>query len=67
MEARHLILADRHIAEGEARIERQVALVGRLKVKGTNTDTAEELLNLLRQTLVAWQSQRAMVVAELAR
>lgn len=67
MEIRHLALADRNIAEGEARVDQQVELIGRLKLRGANTDTAEEFLILLRQTLAGWNRERDMIVLELGR
>lgn len=67
METRHLALADRNIAEGEARVDRQLALIERLKLRDVNTDTAEEFLLLLRQTLAGWNRERDMIVLELGR
>ena len=65
MEIRHLAVADRNIADGEARIQRQLALVNRLKVRGRDTGAAEILLGLLRQTLTAWNRERDLIVAAL--
>lgn len=67
METRHLAVADRNIAQGEARIEQQLALIGRLKERGANTDTADDFLALLRQTLAGWNRERDMIVVELER
>ena len=67
METRHLALADRNIAEGEARVDQQLALIARLQLRGVNTDTAEEFLFLLRQTLAGWNRERDMIVLELGR
>lgn len=66
MEARHLVLADRHIAEGEARIIRQADLVERLGASGASTEAAEDFLDLLRHTLIGWRAHRELIVATLA-
>lgn len=65
METRHLAVADRNIAEGEARIERQLALIARLKTRDADTDTAEIFLDLLRQTLAGWNRERDVILAAL--
>jgi hypothetical protein len=65
MEERHLATANRNIAEGEARVERQLALIERLNLRGANTDTAESFLALLHQTLEGWQREREMIVRAL--
>jgi len=65
MEERHLAIASRNIAEGEARVERQLALIERLNLRGVNTDAAESFLSLLCQTLEGWSRERDMIVAAL--
>ncbi|MBA2920565.1 hypothetical protein GON01_09445 [Sphingomonas sp. MAH-20] len=65
METRHLAVADRNIAEGEARVERQLELIERLKMRGADTATAEALLDLLRQTLMGWNRERDLIIATL--
>lgn len=65
METRHLAVANRNIVEGEARVERQLALIERLKTRGADTCTAEDFLDLLRQTLAEWNSQRALIITAL--
>jgi hypothetical protein len=55
---RHLARAEIHIAEGERRIDRQAALVARLRRSGQNAAQAEALLTTLRQTLASWQGHR---------
>lgn len=65
METRHLVVADRNIAEGEARVDQQIALIARLKLRGANTDTAEDFLMLLRQTLEGWIHERKMIAVAL--
>ena len=62
MESRHLAIADRNIAEGEKRVERQLALIERLQMRGANTDTAEDFLALLRETLAGWNRERELIV-----
>ncbi len=63
----HLAKADRDIAEGEARISRQVELIGRLRENGHSVSDAEELLATLRQTLQAWQDHRTEILRTIAR
>ena len=67
METRHLELADRNIAGGEARLERQRALIERLRRVGAATTDAENFLGLLRDTLAGWLRERKLIVAELER
>jgi hypothetical protein len=65
MELAHLRRADRHIAEGERRIAAQAELVKRMRKELQPLGPAEELLRLLRETMVEWQRHRAMIVAAL--
>lgn len=65
METRHLAVADRNIAEGEARVDRQLELIERLKMLGADTATADALLDLLRQTLMGWNRERDLILATL--
>ncbi|MBV9883902.1 MAG: hypothetical protein JO276_12915 [Sphingomonadaceae bacterium] len=65
MELAHLRLADRHIAEGELRVAAQAAMVERLRGGTYPLGLAEDLLSLLRTTLVEWHNHRALIVAAL--
>ena len=65
MEFAHLCLADRLIAEGEARISTQIALVKRLRAAGHPIGPAEDLLHLLSDTLVQWNRHRSLIIASL--
>ena len=65
MELAHLRLADRHIAEGELRIAAQFTLVEKLRRAKRSTGPAEDMLELLRTTMVAWQYHRSLIVASL--
>lgn len=65
METRHLAMADRNIAEGEARVDRQLALIERLDLQGADTTTAKAFLDLLRQTLAGWARERDQIVPAL--
>jgi hypothetical protein len=67
MEERHLAIARRNISEGEARVTRQLALIERLEMRGTDTRAAEAFLDLLSQTLTTWYGQRAQILAALKR
>jgi len=61
-----LAKADRDIAAGEDRIRDQVALADRLREKGEDSARAERLLDLLRETLAAWETHRELIVARIA-
>ena len=67
MEERHLALADRHIVDGQARVDQQLDLIGRLRARGESTATAEDFLRLLQDTLSTWNDQRDLIISELAR
>lgn len=66
-EREHLILADRHLAEGEQRITEQFALIQRMTRQGYDTAVAEDLLRLLEQTLTVWQEHRRLILDAIAR
>jgi hypothetical protein len=61
-----LALADRHIAEADARILRQHRLVERLAAAGHDTGLAETLLETLQRSLAALQAHRRVIQAEIA-
>jgi hypothetical protein len=67
MEERHLALANKHIRDGQARVDQQLELVERIRARGDSTTNAEAFLDLLQNTLASWQDQRDLIVAELAR
>jgi hypothetical protein len=67
IEREHLSKAERHIAEGEERITRQMLLIDRLRREGHNVSEAERLLLTLRETLVTWQEHREEILRALAR
>ena len=66
-EERHLILADRHIAETESRIERQRALLAGRRAAGAYTAAAEELLVGLEESLTLARQHRLLIVREIDR
>ena len=65
MELAHLRLADQHIADGERRIDAQAALVERMRGAELPTGPAEDLLALLRATLVEWHRHRSLIITAL--
>jgi len=67
MEARHLVLADCHIALGKYHVATQQTLVDRLRAEGRDTALAEELLALFQETLAALETHRALITASIAR
>jgi transposase len=46
-----LVLVDRHLAQGQARVDDQIRLVARLAASGHDTTLAEALLEQMQQTL----------------
>ena len=66
-EKQTLIKAERDIAEGEARIVRQMDLIGNLRERGEDPARAEELLHTLQDTLDAWKQHRDEIVLTIAR
>lgn len=62
LEYEHLALADRHITEGEARVSRQSELLKSLSRDSQPTAQAEQLLQLLSETLDTWRSHRRLII-----
>jgi hypothetical protein len=65
MARHHLELANRHVAEGEHRIEWQVALVAKLERDGHDTAQAKALLKQFEDTLALQVRTRARLRQEL--
>jgi hypothetical protein len=63
--AEDLILADRHIAEGEMHLVRQEVLFTDLEARGQPTETAQELLGHFRDSLAEHRIHRAAIAAAL--
>ena len=61
----HLKLANRHLAEGQARVEAQIALVARLERDGHDTFQAKKLLEQFEQTLALQMQSRDRILQEL--
>lgn len=61
----HLALADRHVAEGRERINRQTAIIDQLQHRGHDTGLARQLLDLLEDTFQKHQMHREEIVQEL--
>jgi hypothetical protein len=66
VELSHLALADRHIAEGIARIVKQETLIDRLQSSGHELATAHRLLRALQGGMIGMQQHRALIVQALA-
>lgn len=66
-ERRHLAQARQDIAEGEARIRHQVALLDRLRASGQDTACGEALLKTFRETLQSWTAHRDLILGAIAR
>lgn len=64
-ERAHLVLAERHIIEGEERIFRQEKLLSELRSRQQDTSEAETLLRLLRETLMTWRNHRDQILRAL--
>jgi hypothetical protein len=61
-EQRLLIKADRDIEEGWQRIRDQEDRLQELMASGHDTDQAERLVELLKQTLIEWERHRTLIV-----
>jgi hypothetical protein len=57
-EIAQLVVADRHIAEGEARLARQREMIEELRRDGHDTDRAEALLAAFARSLETWRTHR---------
>ncbi len=66
MERRHLLQADRHIAEGSARIARQELLIETMKSRRQYTGDGLRTLHLMRETLALMAAHREMILDVLA-
>jgi hypothetical protein len=66
MSEQHLVLADQHIMDGEARVARQQALIHELTTDGHDTASAEALLTTLLQALNGMRAHRTTILAEVA-
>ncbi|MBV8795348.1 MAG: hypothetical protein JO136_10485 [Hyphomicrobiales bacterium] len=61
----HLELANKHVAEGQKRIDAQLALVARLARDGHDTAQAQSLLRQFEETLALQLETRDRIVQEL--
>jgi hypothetical protein len=66
MHERHLLLADQHIVDDEARVARQRVLTDELATDGHDTALAEAVLTTLLQALDGMRAHRATILAEIA-
>ena len=66
-ENRHLEQAERGVAEGRARIERQILLIEGLRQRGERVIEAEQLLETFRQTLEGWYDHRDQILNAISR
>ena len=60
-----LAAADRHIAEGQARIAQQADVVCALDADGHDTTDAQNLLRVMQESLDAMNAQRQQIVRAL--
>jgi hypothetical protein len=61
-----LAAADRHIAEGQARIAQQADVLCALNEDGQDTTDAQNLLRVMQESLDAMNAHRQQIVRELA-
>ncbi|WP_354678722.1 hypothetical protein [Cupriavidus plantarum] len=61
-ERQDLALAQRHIAEGRARIRRQLSLIRKIRSEGHDPDQALQLLRLMRQCVEAQRMHKSVIV-----
>lgn len=62
-----LVLADRHICEGEERVAQQVARIAQMSEQGQDTTRAKDLLKTLEAALVQWHVHRQIILETIAR
>ena len=62
---RHLELANRHVAEGQKRVDAQITLVVKLDRDGHDTRQAKKLLEQFEQILALQIEHRNRIVQEL--
>jgi hypothetical protein len=65
MARHHLELANKHIADGQKRIEAQLALVAKLERDAHDTSQAKSLLQQFEETLALQLETRDRIVQEL--
>lgn len=65
-ERRTLVLADRDIREGEARIAHLRQLIDREGLSGRDAARAEDTLGIFLATLQQWQRHRELIVQRIA-
>ncbi|MGY3444768.1 MULTISPECIES: hypothetical protein [unclassified Bradyrhizobium] len=61
-----LVKADLDIEDGWTRVRNQQDLLDWLRMAGHNTEQAERLVSLLKQTLVEWERHRTLIVQRVA-
>ena len=62
-----LLMAQRHVTEGEMHILSQEAIITDLRLNGADTDFAEKLLAEFQKTLRMHREDRDRIAAELGR
>jgi len=62
-----LVIAERHVAEGEQHVARQEEIISKLQLLGADTTVAEQLLSEFQATLKMHRRDRDRISAELGR
>lgn len=62
----HLIKAETGIEQGWGRLRNQQDLLHELQSAGRNTEQAERLVQLMKQTMVEWERHRRLIVERIA-
>ena len=65
-EVENLALADRHIAEGEARIAEMEALMARALAAGEDATASQQTLAAMREAMVQFEAHRTAIVQTIA-
>jgi hypothetical protein len=65
VELEHLRKADADIADARERVARQVRLIARIEDAGRDTATARSLLETMRRTLTAMETNRRIILGAL--
>jgi predicted nuclease with TOPRIM domain len=66
-ELTHLRKAEEDISKAHERIERQCALIARLREQGHDVTAANSMLRTMRDTLAVMEAHRQLIEKELSR
>ncbi|MFE1598713.1 hypothetical protein [Methylobacterium sp. ID0610] len=62
----HLSLAEKHLIEGQQRVDDQRLRIEEARRNGVNIESAEKYLATLEEIMTTWREHRNLIVARLA-